>query len=135
MSEENVRIVSDRFRRFQEGDPGWADDWVHPDIEWDFSAYPLADLPTLGRGRDALLTEVIQTYLSGWRDLRQEITEMVDAGDDVLVVIHETVGLRGSDAVLERDVSHLWTVEDGKWTKWRLYATREEALEAAGLSE
>ena len=134
MSQENVEIVLEGFRRFQAGDLRWADGWVHPEIEWDFSAYPLADLPTVGRGRTALLG-VIETYMSGWRDLRQEITEVIDAGDDVLVVIHETAGLRGSDAVLERDVSHLWTVEDGVWTRWRLYATREEAFEAAGLRE
>ncbi len=135
MSQENVGLVLEGFRRFQAGEPGWADDWVHPEIEWDFSAYPLADLPTVGRGRTALLADVIETYMSGWRDLRQEITEVIDAGDDVLVVIHETAGLRGSETVVERDVSHLWTVEDGVWTRWRLYATREEALEAAGLSE
>ena len=135
MSRENVEVALEAFRRFQAGDPEWAADWVHPDIEWDFSAYPLADLPTVGRGRAALLTDVIETYLSGWRDLRQEITEVIDAGSDVLVVIHETVRLGESDATLERDVSHLWTVEERRWTRWRLYATRAEALEAAGLSE
>jgi ketosteroid isomerase-like protein len=134
MSQENVEIALEAFRRFQVGDPGWAE-WVHPDIEWDFSAYPLADLPTVGRGRDALLNQVIATYMSGWRDLRQEITEVVDAGDDVIVVIHESVGLRESDAVLEREVSHVWTIREGKWTMWRLYETRDEALKAAGLSE
>jgi ketosteroid isomerase-like protein len=134
MSQENVRTALEGFRRFQSGDPGWAEDWVHPDIEWDFSAYPLADLPTTGRGRLALL-DLIRTYMSGWRDLRQEITEVIDTGDDILVVIHETVGLRDSDATLERDVSHLWTIERGQWTRWRNYQTRHEALEAAGLSE
>jgi ketosteroid isomerase-like protein len=134
MSQENVELARESFRRFQAEDPGWVE-WVDPDIGWDFSAYPLADLPTVGRGRDALLKEVLATYYSGWRDLRQEIREVIDAGDDVIVVIHETARLLGSDAALEREVSHVWTVREGKWIFWRLFATREEALEAAGLRE
>lgn len=108
---------------------------IHPDIDWDFSAFPLADIPDRGRGRQALLDEVLATYMSGWRDLRQEIVEVIDAGDDLVVIVHETVRIRGSDAELERDISHVGTIEGGKLTRWRVYETREEALEAAGLSE
>jgi ketosteroid isomerase-like protein len=93
------------------------------------------DLPNSGRGRDALLSDVIETYFSGWVDYQGEITETVSAGDDVVVVVHERVRMRDSDAVLERDLVHVWTIRDRKWVYWRIYPDRDSALEAVGLEE
>ena len=39
-----------------------------PEIELRLSGYPLADLPSRGRGRDEMLSQVIETYFSGWVD-------------------------------------------------------------------
>jgi ketosteroid isomerase-like protein len=134
MSQENVELIRESFSRYQAGDPDWATDYLHPEIEWDFTAYPLADLPSTGRGREDLLT-VIATYLSGWIDLRQEIVETVDCGDDVVVIVHETARVRDSDTELEREVAHVWTIRDQQWVYWRILPDREAALKAAGGSE
>jgi ketosteroid isomerase-like protein len=131
---ENVEIARDAFRRFREGDPTWVDR-VDPNIGWDFSAYPLADVPSRGRGRDKLIDQVLDTYFSGWVDYEGEIIETVDAGDDIVVILHETVRMRDSDIELERDVAHIWTVREGKWIFWRILPDRSAALQAAGLSE
>ena len=40
-----------------------------------------------------------------------------------------------SDVALERDVFQVWTLRDGLVVKWRVFETREQALEAVGLSE
>jgi ketosteroid isomerase-like protein len=133
MSRENVEIARDAFRRFRVGDETWLE-LVDPDVGWDFSAYPLADLPSTGHGREALVKEVLETYYRGWVDLRQEMVETIDAGDDVVVVIHEWARMRDSDAVLEREVAHVWTFRDGKWAFWRILPDRAAAMEAAGLS-
>jgi ketosteroid isomerase-like protein len=132
MSQENVELAREAFRRFHAGDQTWIE-WVDPEIGWDFSAYPLADLPTRGRGRQELLSDVLDTYFSGWLDYEGEIVETADAGDDIVVVIHEAARMRGSDTMLERDVAHIWTFRDGKWVFWRILPDREAALEAAGL--
>jgi ketosteroid isomerase-like protein len=134
MSQENVDLIRETFARFQAGDARWAD-LVDPDIEWDFSAYPLADIPTRGRGREDVLTKVIETYYSGWRDYEAEITEMIEAGDDTVVIQHEVVRVADSDQALERDTFHVWTVRDGSWVRWLIFPDRDSALEAAGLRE
>jgi ketosteroid isomerase-like protein len=41
----------------------------------------------------------------------------------------------GSRAFVERRAAHLWTMRDGKATKLEIFPRREDALEAAGLSE
>jgi ketosteroid isomerase-like protein len=133
MSAENVAIALEANRRFQTGDRTWME-WMDPEIGWDFSAYPLADLPTRGRGSRELVRQVMDTYFSGWVDYKAEITDAIDAGDDVVVVMHEVARMRDSDTVLEREIAHIWTFRAGKWVFWRIFPTREAAIEAAGLS-
>jgi hypothetical protein len=36
---------------------------------------------------------------------------------------------------IDRDLVHLWTVRDGRGTFLRVFQTKGEALEAAGLAE
>ena len=75
MSQENVELIVAGFRRFEAGDDRWVE-FIHPEVEWDLSAYPLADLPTRGRGREAYL-ETFATYFSGWLDYKAR-----DQGND-----------------------------------------------------
>ncbi len=134
MSEENVELVRDAFRRFQSRDQGWID-VLDRDVEWDISAHPLPDVSNRGRGRDRLLGEVFATYFSGWLDYTVEIRETVDAGDDVVIVLHETARLRGSDTGLDRELVQVWTMRNGLSVFFRVFPTKTEALEAAGVSE
>jgi ketosteroid isomerase-like protein len=134
MSQENVERIRDTFRRFQSGDPGWIDA-IDRDVEWDISAHPLPDVPNRGRGREQLLNEVFATYFSGWLDYRPEIRETIDAGDDVVLVLHETARLRDSDTALDRDLVQVWTMREGRSVFLRVFPTKATALDALGLSE
>jgi ketosteroid isomerase-like protein len=137
MSEENVEITRRGWNLWLSGG-ATADavplDYFHEDVEWDLSALPLVDLPTRGRGRDGLM-ELFARYFSGWRNYRAEVRELVDAGDDVIIVLHEMVSIGDSDTPLERDVFHVYTYRNRRVSMWRLYETRKEALEATGLRE
>ena len=132
MSEDNVELTREAFRRFHAGDESWLE-LVDPEIGWDLSAYPLADLPSTGRGREALLKDVLEIYYGGWLDLKQEIVETIEAGDDVVVLIHEIARMRDSDTILERDVAHVWTFREGRLSFWRILPDRDAALRAAGV--
>jgi ketosteroid isomerase-like protein len=75
-------------------------------------------------------------YYRAWIDYEMAPKELIDAGDDdVVMVLHETTGARGTEALIERDVFFVWTMREGTATRLRLYQTREEALEAAGPRE
>ena len=50
----------------------------------------------MAEGRDSLLTDMLATYLSGWNDYSAELKELVDAGDHVVAVLHETANMRGT---------------------------------------
>ena len=136
MSQENVAVVRSSFELFFQGEfDAWLET-IDPDIGWDISAHPLPDVPNQGRGREAFATDMFATYLSGWNDYSAEIREAVEAGDDnVLVVLHETATMRQTGVTLDRDLVQLWTVRGRRGTFLRVFKTRAEALEAAGLRE
>ena len=104
------------------------------DVEWDISGYPTVDLPSRGNGRDKLF-DLFGTYFSGWTSYQAQVTESIDAGENVVGVVHEKVGVGDSGESVERDLFQVWTFRDGMVVKWRVFETREKALEAAGLSE
>jgi ketosteroid isomerase-like protein len=133
MSEENLERARRTFERFEAGDPSWTE-VLHPDIEWDISAHPLPDVPDRGQGRDELLA-FLSTYFSGWNDYRSELRELVDAGDDFVAVLHETVRMGETGTDLERDLVQVWTVRDGSWVVLRVFPTKQAALAALGLAE
>jgi ketosteroid isomerase-like protein len=135
--EDNVETLRRAFERWQEGGAGFDAIPVElyaEDVEWDLSAYPLVDLATRGKGRDNLL-DTFERYLSGWKNYEPEAQELTAAGEHVVVALHERATVADSDAVVERDVFQVWTLRDGLVSKWRVFETREEALQAVGLSE
>jgi ketosteroid isomerase-like protein len=137
MSEENVELLRQAFEQWQRG--GGTLDAIPvqlyaEDVEWDQSTYPLVDFPDRGVGRDNLLN-ALATYLSGWTSYQAEVTEFIDSGENVVSVLHEKASIGDSDVLVERDLFHVWTLRDGLVVKFRTFETREEALEAAGLSE
>jgi ketosteroid isomerase-like protein len=135
MSQENVDAVRRSFEMWRSGDwDGWLET-LDPDIGWDISTHPLPDVPNHGRGRGALVTDMLATYTSGWNDYSVEVKELVDAGDHVVAVLHETATMRETGVALDRDLVQLWTVREGRGTFLRVFRTKAEALKAAGLQE
>ena len=64
-----------------------------------------------------------------------EPEEFFDHGDQIVVFVRMRVRPSGSDAFVENRVGHLWTMREGKAVRCRTFPRREDALEAAGLSE
>jgi ketosteroid isomerase-like protein len=136
VSRQNVEVIRSAYERWAAGGAtaeAIPVDIYTEDVEWDLSAYPLVDLPTRGRGRDNLL-DTFAKYLTGWRDYHPEVREFIDAGEHVIAVLHEQARIADSDVILEHDVFQVWTLRDGLVVKWRVFQTREEALQAVGLA-
>jgi hypothetical protein len=100
MSEENVEIMRRSFVVEPRRSRTLARD-LDPGIGWDISSHPLPDVPNRGRGREALTADMFATYLSGWNDYFAELKEVCDAGEHVIVVLHETATMRDTGVPLE----------------------------------
>ena len=134
MSEENVELMKRSFELWRDGSIGEWIETLDPDIEWDVSAHPLPDFPNRGSGRDAFLRH-LGDYVSGWNDYEVSSRELIDAGDEVVLILHERARMRDSDMMLDRDLPTVWTVRDGRAVRHRVFKTRADALEAVGLRE
>jgi ketosteroid isomerase-like protein len=133
MSEENVRFVRNIYRLVERGDAG-AWELLPRDFVIDLSRR-LID-PVILRGPDEMRAFYgdLEAPWAGGASL--EVEELIDAGDQVLVLIR--FGGRGkmSGAEVEVLVWNLWTFREGESVRWTYSGEdRAEALEAAGLRE
>jgi ketosteroid isomerase-like protein len=66
-----------------------------------------------------------------WDDYNQEITELIDLGEEVVVVLRLSARGGGSGVPVAQELAVVWTFHDGKAIRARSFTSREEALEAA----
>ena len=71
--------------------------------------------------------------MAQWDDYRVELTELIDAGRDVVAVTRHHGTGRASGVPVSASVAYVFTVDDGRLVRMRICATKAEALEAAGL--
>jgi ketosteroid isomerase-like protein len=133
MSQENVELVRQGFAAYdRDGLDGLAEFW-HPDINWRAAEGALDDVGLM-EGPDA-----IRDYYRQWEEtfeaVRMETEELIDAGDQVVAVVRGIGRMKDSDAEIDMRYAIVFTIRDGKIAAGAEYFTREQALEAVGLSE
>src|SRR4051812_13773165 len=74
-------------------------------------------------------------WLEPWESYRTEIEDVIDAGDDVVVLVRDYGRRPGMTAEVSLLGAAVWTVRDGKLARARFYPNREDALRAVGLSQ
>jgi ketosteroid isomerase-like protein len=62
-----------------------------------------------------------------------DVEEVIDAGDRVVVLVHERGTGRGSGVAIDHRLAHVWTLRDGRAVALESFTERDEALAAAGL--
>jgi ketosteroid isomerase-like protein len=137
MSQENVEIIRRMYDAAAHRDSDAVLALYDPEVEVDMSHAPCRDLvgQRLYHGHDGLRA-FYREWNGAWEVVESDVEELIDAGERVISV--ETTRGRGlaSGAVVELHQCGIWTIRAGRIVRveW-LDATREEALEAAGLSE
>jgi ketosteroid isomerase-like protein len=76
----------------------------------------------------------VAEWLSGWDDWRCEAEQFIEDGDTVVALCKYGGRGRGSGVRVDTKGAHLWRLRDGKVVYLEIFATRERALEAAGLT-
>ena len=131
MSQENVELARWAFT----SDPTRFFSLLDEEIELD--ARRNVELPgaaLTGRGREAV-ERFCREFWGTWANYSAEPQDFIDAGDHVVVEVHEHGEGKGSGVPFERTHIQVWTLRNRRLVRWRLFADKAEALEAAGLSE
>jgi ketosteroid isomerase-like protein len=131
MSEENVEIVRAMYEPFARGDfSAWAE---LPDY-FEFVIRP--ELPDAGTYRGTAAARWMTAWVESFEGHTIEATEILNAGGDkVLVAILQRGRPRGSQTALEGRWWVVMTLRDGEPARAEVFPDRDQALEAAGLSE
>jgi ketosteroid isomerase-like protein len=90
--------------------------------------------PGTYRGRNEV-KRFFDDLFQPFEEVLAEPQEFFDCGDRIVVFVLVRSRPRGSSAVVENRIGHLWTMRDGKIVRFEIFPEREKALEAAGLSE
>jgi ketosteroid isomerase-like protein len=133
VSEENIEVVRRAFDAYNGGDiEGALETWA-PDAVWDWSNSRGFDAGVF-RGRDEIRA-FWRERLAAFEKIRFEIVDLLEVEDGLVIV--ENIGyVRGRDGI-EAEARSAWLIgcRDGELIWLTLYQTRQEALEAAGLSD
>ena len=134
MSQENVEFVRRGIDAYNRGDlDGLLENWA-PDAVVDWSRSRGFDAGVF-RGHDAIRAHW-QRLLESFDEVRVEIVDPIEEVEDGLLVVENLGYLRGRDGIeVQTRSALLVTIRDGKTASFTLYQTKQEALEAAGLSE
>jgi ketosteroid isomerase-like protein len=134
MSEENVELVRRTIDLFNAREIEQALDGMHDDFVMDWSN-SIGPLKGIYRGRQGAL-KLWSSFLDAWDAVHWDPEEIIEVDDTrVVVVNHVRMRGRGSGVDVEATGVQLWTIEAGEPQRIKLYQSKAEALEAAGLSE
>src|ERR687898_1422616 len=131
MSQGNVEIIRSAYeslnRRDWEG--GFRD--AHPDLELTTQRGPA---PGTYRGHEAV-REQFEELTGPFEASTMEPEKFFEGEDDVVAFVKVRSRPKGGSVDIEVRIGHFWTIRDGMIRSLKTFAVREEALEAAGLSE
>ena len=112
--------------------------FIDPEIEWDsLGARDLVpDLADVYWGHEGVRT-YWRRWLEAWRYIEFDIQDIVDAGDEIVVLIcNQRQWGRYTGIVSELPpFALIYTFRDGKIVRCRIFPNHEKALAAVGLAD
>jgi ketosteroid isomerase-like protein len=134
MSQENVELVRRAIDFFNARAIDRALEEARDDFEMDWSN-SIGPLKGIYRGRQEVL-KTWESFVDAWDTVRWNPTEIIDV-DEAQVIVVNRVQMRGRGSGVEVDATgvQVWTIRAGKAQRVKLYQSKAEALEAAGLRE
>jgi uncharacterized protein len=126
VSRSNVELARRAFRAFEQRDMNAIEDLCTPDVEFDWSRRLLD--PTVIRGYEGI-RRFFEEVDGIFDEIVFEEEEILDLGDEVLVVNTGRFRGRTSGVDVTARGAIVWTIRDAKLVRFRFYQTKEDALD------
>ena len=128
MAPSNADLVRPIYEEWGRGNWQPNFDVYHPRMHWGWSdEFP--DLGGVYEDRDDPNPRV-RTWLSEWEFWRAEADEIIEHGDQVLVLATYYGTGKGSGVEIQQQGAHLFDLQDGRVVRLEIFATRARAFEA-----
>ena len=138
MSEENVETVRNWVAAINAADSDRLIELADPEVDYLPYLAALAGESGAYRGHDGL-RQYVRDLAEAWSSYKVEIHELEDLGDHVLMQGRLRGKGRFSGLDVDAEMAWLHTFRsgsgEGRYLRLRFFASRDDALEAAGLSE
>jgi ketosteroid isomerase-like protein len=106
-----------------------------PEVEWDTTNYEGWPEDEVYRGHDGV-RRFFGEWLSSWARYEAGVEESLDVDDERVLVLCWQRGFGpGSEVPVQMDFAQLCTLRQGLICRMEAYSSRQDALEAVGLSE
>jgi ketosteroid isomerase-like protein len=133
MSQENVEMIERMLDQAQRN-PAALAAILDDEVRWELGIFDLPDAAA-GRRGPASVSEFFRRWIGPFDEWGYEVGEVIDAGDSVVVHIHQWGRGKGSGAVVDNRFWQAWTIRDGKVVQVTHHPEKAQALKAVGLRE
>ena len=128
MSRENVEVVRRVFDALERGE-------LHGGLAlFDEEVIVRPIIGPIWHGREGVLGMAVD-WTEGLAAWSMTAEEFIDAGNHVVVRVHQTGVGKASGVPITSDYWFVFTVRTGRVVRWDMHADRREAFEAVGLRE
>ena len=132
MSQADIETLRLGYEAFSRGDWDTPTRFAHPEFE--LQTADRAVNPGTYRGLEEVM-RFFEDLFEPFEEVTVDPEEFFERGDQIAVFVRVRLRPSGSNALVENRIGHLWTMREGKAARLQVFPRREEALEAAGLSE
>jgi ketosteroid isomerase-like protein len=129
MSQENVEVVRRLLWAF-ENDADAFESMLTPESVW----FPFEDNHTPTYGVEGAIRTRRQ-WLDAWDEVRSDLEDVVDEGENVVASVHVTGRGKMSGAKVDVRIHFHFKIRDGKVVYTFEYEEKAASLQAAGLSD
>jgi ketosteroid isomerase-like protein len=126
VSQEDVEIMRRGYEQWR----ATGEIRAHPDLVWDVSklGWPGQQMYSGPEGANQFNAE----WADAWDDWEFAVEDFVDAGERVVAIVNQRGRSKATGIAVDMRFAHVWSFRDGQTFKMQMYASVEEALEAAG---
>lgn len=115
----NIEIIQSVYKHFSEGNNHISKTYFHPQIEWTVSqGLPFINDKTTFIGEDDIEENIFSALPRYIDNYRIEPEELFGAENKVVMTGYYVGTNRASGNTFKASVTHIWTIEHGKLTKF-----------------
>jgi len=132
MAQENVDALREGYEAFARGDIDAAFSTFDENIVWRGNS----DLTPAGRtynGIDEVKNQWLPEFAANFQDFRQDVEEMIDAGDYVVVLGTARATVAGQQ--IKDRFCHVWKLSDGKVVEVDFFGDTAQTIKALEKQE
>jgi len=125
---EDVESLRDAYQAFNERGVEAILERLAPEFQVrDRESSP--DRDTTRYGKEGI-KQLFDSYMEAFDALRLEPQEFIDAGDQIVVCLHQRVRGKGSGAEVVGHIAHVWKMREGAPFRLTIFRDKDSALEA-----